>query len=253
MIKNALLVLPALALVAGAVAFDLPARAAEAALTDNQKTEVQQVIKQYLRDNPEVIIEAFQAYQEKQQREQMANAAGKITEFKDKLTAADLPEAGNPKGDITVVEFFDYNCGYCKKAIEDIKSVLETDKNVRFVFFDMPILGPTSMTAAKWAHAAHAQGKFFEFHKAVLEHNGGLNDDVLAEIAGKVGMDVEKAKKDANDPAVAEALEKSLQMGHDIGIQGTPGFIIGTDLFPGYLGQDGLKKAIDDARAGKKG
>jgi protein-disulfide isomerase len=183
----------------------------------------------------------------------MAAAATKISELKDQLTAQGLPEAGNPKGDVTVVEFFDYNCGYCKKAIEDIKKVVDTDKNVRFVFFDMPILGPTSMTAAKWAHAAHNQGKFFEFHKAVLEHNGGLSEDILAEIAGKVGMDVEKAKKDANDPTLNANLEKGIQMGHDIGIQGTPGFIIGTDLFPGYLGEDGLKKAIDDARAGKKG
>lgn len=246
--KKFLAVLPFLAL-SIAPGYSL---AADAGLSDIQKSEVRQVVKEYLRENPELVVEALQSFQQKQQEQSLNAAKEKITQYQAQLTAKDLPGAGNPQGDVTVIEFFDYNCGYCKKAIEDIKHVLENDKNVRFVFFDMPILGPSSTEAAKWAHAAHAQGKYFEFHTALMEHKGGLEEDVLADIAKKVGMDVEKAKKDAADPALEANLQKGIQMGHDIGVNGTPGFIIGDQLYPGYLGVDGLSTAIKDARAAAK-
>ena len=251
-IKKILTVFSILAIAGGLAAYNARAEEKAAGLTDIQKSEVQQVIKDYIRENPELIIEAFQSFQQKQQEQSLVAAQEKIGKYQAELIAKNLPGAGNPNGDVTVIEFFDYNCGYCKKAIEDIKNVLESDKNVRFVFFDMPILGPSSLTAAKWAHAAHVQGKYFEFHTALMEHQGGIDDAVLAEIAKKVGLDVGQAKKDAEDPALNAALDKGVQMGHDIGVQGTPGFIIGDKLFPGYLGEEGLKKAIDEARAGKK-
>ncbi len=247
-IKKHFAVLPFLALSALSVAPGY-SFAADAGLTDIQKSEVRQVIKEYLRENPELVVEALQSFQQKQQEESLNAAKAKINKYKSQLTAKDLPGAGNPAGDVTVIEFFDYNCGYCKKAIGDIQHALEKDKNVRFVFFDMPILGPSSIEAAKWAHAAHVQGKYFEFHTALMEHKGGLEEDVLADLAKKVGLDVEKAKKDAADPALEANLQKGIEMGHDIGVNGTPGFIIGDQLYPGYLGEEGLMKAITDARA----
>jgi protein-disulfide isomerase len=251
-IKTSLTIFSLVALAGGVAAYNARAAEKEAGLTDIQKSEVQQVIKEYIRANPELVIESLQAYQQKQQEQSLTAAKEKISKYQAELIAKNLPSGGNPNGDVTVIEFFDYNCGYCKKAFSDIQKVIESDKNVRFVFFDMPILGPSSLIAAKWSHAAHKQGKFFEFHTALMEHNGGIDDSVVADLAKKVGLDVDQAKKDAEDPALNADLERYVQMGHDIGIQGTPGFIVGDELYPGYLGEDGLAKAVEKARAGKK-
>jgi protein-disulfide isomerase len=253
-IKTLLCSLPALALITTALVTDFSsyARAADTALNETQKAEVRQIIKEYMRENPEIVIESFKAFQDKQQAESIANAQVKIKEYASYLTGSNMPSAGNPKGSITVIEFFDYNCGYCKKAIGDIKNIIDTDKDVRFVFVEMPILGPTSLTAAQWAHAAQRQGKYFEFHTALMEHNGAIEDSVLEETAKKIGLDLEKAKADAGSSEVAEEIQKGMQIGGEIGVQGTPGFIVDDQLFPGYLGEEGLKKAIEDKRAAKK-
>lgn len=237
---------------AAVMAAPLSAQAADAALSDAQKAEVKSLVEQYIKENPEVIIESFKAYQEKQQQDSLKAAQESISKNTNKLTAKGLPGTGNPDGDITVVEFFDYNCGYCKKVITDIQSILDSDKNVRFVFFDMPILGESSLTAAKWAQAAHKQGKYFEFHTALMEHRGSIDNSVLESAAKKSGLDVAKLKKDAESDEIAVALENALTLGRDVGVQGTPGFVIGGELFPGYLGEDGLKQAIKDAREKKK-
>ncbi len=252
--KTFLCALPAIALIMAALItnFTSFARAETASLNDAQKAEVRELIQSYIRENPEIVVESLKLYQEKQQKESMQAAEAKIVEYKDYLNGKTMPSAGNPDGDVTVVEFFDYNCGYCKKAIEDIKEIIETDKKVRFVFIEMPILGPTSLTAALWAHAAHKQGKYFEFHTILMEHNGAIEDSVLEAAAKKAGMDLEKAKKDIQSEEIGQEVDKGMLVGREIGIQGTPGFVINGQLFPGYLGKDGLKQAITDARAGKK-
>lgn len=245
---------PALALIAGAVIVDFSsyARAEDAGFSDTQKAEIQQVIKAYLRDNPEVVIESLKIYQEREQQNSQEAAQAKIAEYKTQLTKEGLPGAGNPKGDVTVIEFFDYNCGYCKKAMHDVQAVLDSDKNVRFVLFEFPILSESSHTAAKWAHAAHKQGKYFEFHTALMNHNGAIDESVLESTAKKLSLDVEKLKRDAASPELEKELKEHIDIAHAIGIQGTPGFIVGTELFPGYIGEDGLKEAIKTAREGKK-
>ncbi len=252
--KKFLCALPALALIMAALIthFTSFARAETAGLNDAQKAEVRQIIQDYISQNPDIVVESLKLYQEKQQRESLEAAQQKITEYKDYLNGKTMPSAGNPDGDVTVVEFFDYNCGYCKKAIGDIKEIIDTDKKVRFVFIEMPILGPTSLTAALWAHAAHKQGKYFEFHQILMEHNGAIEDSVLEAAAKKAGLDVEKMKKDIQSEEIGQEVDKGMLVGRDIGIQGTPGFVINGQLYPGYLGKDGLKQAITDARAGKK-
>ncbi len=218
-------------------------------LTNKEKTEVQSLIQDYIKDNPEKIFEALLTYQQKQREDAENLAKGKIPEHLPYLSGTDMPSAGNPQGDVTVIEFFDYNCGYCKHAISDIKQILDKDKNVRFVFHDMPILGETSGLVARWANAAGKQGKFFEFHQAAMEHSGGFDEAVLSNFAKDLKLDVERMKKDAADPAIDEAISKAMSAGREMGIQGTPAFIINGKLYPGYLGEDGLKKAIEEARA----
>lgn len=242
----------------GLALFTLPHKAeAEAknatALSDMQKAEIRQLFKEYLRESGGEIMESVTMYQEKQQREAQQMAQQKIPAMMDKLAGANAPSAGNPKGDVTIVEFFDYNCGYCKKAMPDLIELLKEDKNVRLVFKDMPILGPTSITAAQWALASHKQGKYFEFHQAVMEHQGPKTEEELTKIAEKLGLDVKKMKEDAASDEVSSTIAADMKASAEIGIRGTPAFIIGDQFFPGYIGKDGLLDAIKKHRADKKG
>ena len=230
-----------------------PLAHAEDAFTPAQKEELGQYISQYLLDNPEVVVNSLNRYREDQERIALEAATAKVQSNMDYLTGTDSPSIGNPKADVTVVEFFDYNCGYCKRALPDIQKAVADDPNVRFVFKEMPILSPASRSAAEWALAAHKQGKYFEYHTALMNDRGPKDEDNLARIAKELGLDVEQMKKDAASDAVSGAIDKVMTVTQEIGIQGTPAFIINGKLERGYLGPGGLERAIADARAEKKG
>ena len=261
--KKTLLALGAIALIGFGAAPLMNARAAGAdappdaksAFTDAQKAELKNIIAQYVRDNPDAIIQSLQAGQRKEQEEARKATQQKISSMDPELLKGkDLPSAGNPNGDVTVTEFFDYNCGYCKKAMDDVQHVLQSDKNVRFVFRELPILGPTSGTAAQWSLAAAKQGKYYEFHTKLMHNNEPRSPEVLEKVAKDAGMDVEKAKADADSQEIKDQVDKSRDLAMSLGISGTPGFVINGKLYPGYLGPDGLEKAVAEARdAGKKG
>jgi protein-disulfide isomerase len=221
-------------------------------ITPAQKEEIQSIIRQYLNENPEIIIESVELYRQKQEEQMNQQAAAKIGDHDAFLTGADAPFAGNAKGDVTVVEFFDYNCGYCKKALDDIQSILKEDTNVRFVFREMPILGPSSAVAARWAIAAHKQGKYFEYHTALMNHNGNKDEREMEKLAKDVGLDVDQMKKDAESEETKATIEKSLAVSRDIGIQGTPAFLVNGQMIRGYVGEAGMKEAINVARSGEK-
>lgn len=221
-------------------------------LTDVQKQEIRDLIKSYLQENPDIIIDAAQNYQRKKEEDMRAAVEGKVGDYKDELTGKDQPSAGNPGGDVTVTEFFDYNCGYCKHAVADIKKILENDKNVFFVFKELPILGPTSETAAQWSMAAHKQGKYFDYHAALMGNNEPRTEENLIKVAKEAGLDADKLKQDAQSEETRKAVAKSRDVAMDLEIHGTPAFIINGKLFPGYLGEEGLKKAIEEIRKNPK-
>lgn len=223
-------------------------QAEEFTYTDAQKEALGPVIKDYLMDNPNVIFEAIEAFREQQAMESQKQAEEKIVEHIAFLTRKDAPSAGNPDGDVTVIEFFDYNCGYCKRAIPDIQNVLKDDKNVRFVFKELPILGPTSRTAALWALAAHKQGKYFDYHVALMEHRGPKDEAQLQKVAEKTGLDAEQMKKDIAGGDIEKDLDKVMDISSQIGVSGTPAFIVGKTFIPGYVGEEGLKAAIQTER-----
>lgn len=225
------------------------AHAETKAFSDTQKAEIETIMKDYLMENPEIITEAMMALRVKQETEAQEQAKAKIVEYQNDFKSDTFPFAGNKDGDVVVVEFFDYNCGYCKKALPDVQALIAEDKNVKVVFMDMPILGPTSLTASKWALAAQEQGKYFEYHAALMEHLGGKEESDLAEIAKVVGLDVEKMKQDANSDKVQNKINKSMKIAQDIGIQGTPAFIVGDKLYRGYIGEDALLKSVKDSRS----
>ncbi len=228
--------------------FSAPQNAAAENFSVAQKEEMGAIIKDYLMNNPEVIIEAVNEYRENEEKRADSKAKDIIKSKMDMMTAEGMPSVGNKDADITVIEFFDYNCGYCKRAIGDIQSIVNADKNVRFVFMEMPILGPASFTASQWAMAAHQQGKYFEYHAALMNHPGGKDEKTLEKLAKNVGLDIDKMKEDANSEEVASAIKKSSLLAQEIGIRGTPAFIVGQELFRGYIGREGLKQAIQDQR-----
>lgn len=242
--------LPVLAFAFGAILLAGPARAADSKPLTEQ--DVQKIVETYLREHPETILESVESFQKKKYEEQLAQQKESLKTHRESLHDADAPSAGNPKGDVTVVEFFDYNCGYCKRALPDVLHLIESDKNVRVVLRDLPILGETSLLAAKWALAAHLQGKYFDFHKALMSHNGPIDTGALERIGKTVGLDVEKLRKDAEGEDVKKRLDKDGEIARSIGITGTPAFIVNDDIARGAVGYDGLKQAVEDARKAVK-
>ncbi len=219
------------------------------AFTDEQKAEINKMFEEYLNNNGQVVIDSVAKYQKEQEeiayKEQDEKAQSFLKNLKGKK---DLPMAGNPKGDITIVEFFDYNCGYCRKALNEVTKVIEADDKVKVVFIDMPILGPSSVEISKWSLAANMQGKYFEFHQEVMNKNGQKDDTVLAAIAKEVGLDVEKMKVDKESEAVNLILQDNLQKAQELGIRGTPGFIVADQVIRGYVPSEQLEKIVAEAR-----
>lgn len=236
------------ALITGVAGLSAVQAHAQDAFNETQKEAIGEIIQEYLKENPSAVIDAIDAYRAQEAESQKKQAAEKIVDNKEYLTRADAPSIGNPDADVTVVEFFDYNCGYCKRALPDIQKIAADDPNVRFVFMEMPILGPTSKTAALWALAAHKQDKYFEFHTAVMEHRGAKDEKNLEKIAEDVGLDVEKAKADIASGEIEKELDRVSEVGREIGVSGTPAFIVGDTFVPGYVGEDGLRNAIAEER-----
>ena len=228
----------------GAAAF---AADKEAAMS---KADVEKIVEEYLMNNGKVIMDAVDTYQRKAVTERSAEG---IKNNRDALFNDDkAPFLGNEKGDVTVVEFFDYNCGYCKRVLPDVQKLVERDDNVKVVFIDLPILGPTSETGARWALAAHKQGKYFEFHRRLMEHQGQLDDTVLRETAKEAGLDVDQAAKDIDSTEITLQIEKNRKLSQDVGVNGTPAFIVNDQLFPGAVPVDQLIAAVEAQRAKTK-
>lgn len=227
----------------------MPISAKAEEFTPAQKEALEQMMEKYLLENGENILKAVNQYQaevaEQDRREASKKAEGFLKEMKNK---DNLPMTGSAKGDITIVEFFDYNCGYCGQALKEIQKVLKKDDNIKVVFMDMPILGPSSRNIAEWSLAAHEQGKYFEFHRAVFDHDGQKDDKALEKIAKSVGLDVKKLKKDAGSDKIASVLDENIAQAGNMGIRGTPGFIIGDQVYPGFMEADQIHEIIAEAR-----
>ena len=225
-----------------------PVSAQDAGFNESQKDEIKAVIQSYLMENPEVIADAMNELRAKQEREMQEQAQAKLDEYKDFFQSAEVPVIGNPEGDVTVVEFFDYNCGYCKKALPDVQALLAEDDNVRIVLMDMPILGPSSLTASKFALAAKKQDKYFEYHTALMEFQGSKDEASLKKIATDIGLDAEKLAEDAQSPEIQDMINENVSIAQDIGIRGTPGFIVGDELYRGYIGEEALIQSVKGQR-----
>ncbi len=213
------------------------------------KSEVEKIVHDYIKNNPQLILDSVNDYQIKMAETKKAEALANNHEqlYKDHGS----PFIGNENGDVTIVEFFDYNCGYCKKGFPELQKAADQDKNIKVIFKDFPILGPSSETASKWALAAEKQNKYFEFHTALMNHKGRLDDAALEEIAKGLGLDVAKLKADTQDTAVLMQIEKNRALARELGISGTPAFIVGDELMPGMVNAESLLDAVASQRKKK--
>jgi len=217
--------------------------------SDAQRVEIKKMFDEYLATSGEAVLQSVNKYQADLESKDRAEAEVKAKTFIESLgDTKDMPMAGNPDGDITIVEFFDYNCGYCHKALTEIQSLLKDDKNVKVIFMEMPILGPSSLVAAQWSLAAQKQDKYFDYHQAIMGFDGPKDDASMEKLAGEVGLDVEKLKKDKDSAEIKKSIETKIQQAQDLGIRGTPGFIVAGQLFPGYIPAAQMKEIIAEAR-----
>jgi protein-disulfide isomerase len=211
-----------------------PVAADTSMFTDPQKRGIEQIVKEYLLQNPQVLIEVQGALEQKMAKEEAERTKALVAEnAKEIYRHPDAPVAGNPKGDITVVEFFDYNCGYCKRGFHNIRELIEKDSNVRVVFKELPILSKDSEEAAKIALAARAQGKYWEVHQALIESKGRVTEAFALETAGKLGLDVAKLKADKDSDVVKNELARVEALARKMNITGTPHFLVGNEAIGG--------------------
>lgn len=223
--------------------------AAAQALAPAEQEHIERVIHDYLLKHPEVVIEALQAAEAKERQKQAeasrAAIAAKRDELLDDPTA---PTGGNPKGNVTIVEFFDYRCPYCKQVQPLIERLLKEDTKLRIIYKEFPILGPPSLFASHVAFVALRQGKYEQFHNAMMAAKGEITEDVILKIAAGVDLDIARLKVDMEAPEIDQAIKRNYDLADALGIHGTPAFVIGDTLIPGAVDLEALKDKIAAVR-----
>jgi protein-disulfide isomerase len=234
--------------VAVAACLAAPAAAQSPAATLSRE-QIEQIVREYLLSNPEIIVEAIEGLEEKRRRATQDSQREALAAKRDQIfNDPGAPVAGNPGGDVTVVEFFDYRCPYCKQVAQPLAQLIKEDGKVRFVFKELPVLGPDSVLAARAALAARLQGKYVEMHEALLRHRGAYDDQAIARIAAEVKLDANRLKVDMAKPEITAMLDKNRQLARDLAVTGTPAFVIGNVVVPGAIDLETLKKLVAEAR-----
>lgn len=216
---------------------------------DLSEDRVRELVLETIRENPEIVMDAVAIWQSRDAEAQVASQADVLARERDVLERdPNAPVLGNPDGDVTVVEFFDYNCPYCRRVKPEIEALLAADPNVRLVYREWPILGEGSVFAARAALAARKQGMYEKFHWAMMGMNGRANEASVMKIAEEVGLDTAQLRSDMKAPEVAEHIQTSMRLTQALGFNGTPSFVIGNALVPGMVKLDRLRALVEDAR-----
>lgn len=241
------------ALLAAAVA-TLPAAAAS--FTDGQRGEIEGIVKDYLLSHPEILEEVSAELSKRQAAAEAEKHKAAVAKNAD--TLFNSPRGvllGNPKGDVNFVEFFDYNCGYCKRAMSDMLDLLKSDPKLRVTLKEFPVLGPGSVDAARVAVAVRMQDpggkKYLDFHQKLLGIRGQADKAKALAAAKDAGLDMAKLEKDLASPEIDATLTENFKMAEDMGLNGTPSYVIGKEVVVGAVGLEGLSKKISEARCGK--
>jgi protein-disulfide isomerase len=227
-----------------------------AQISASQRGDIERIIREYLISHPEVLQEAMMELEKKAAAAETAKHQAAVKEHaKEIFNSTRQVVLGNPKGDVTMVEFFDYNCGYCKHAMNDMLSLLKTDSNLRVVLKEFPVLGPASVDAAKVAAAVRMQDKsgkkYLEFHQKLLGGRGQADKAHALAAAKDVGLDVSRIEKDMESAEVKETLTERFKLAEALGLNGTPSYVVGKDVVVGAVGLEALKEKINTNRCGK--
>jgi protein-disulfide isomerase len=218
------------------------------AFSPEQRENIEKIIHEYLVKNPAVLREVIEALQAQEAQEKQG-AVKNINALRSQIFSDPMsPVSGNPKGDVTVVVFFDYACGYCKKSVPELDALAAKDPNLRIVYKEFPILGPRSQVAATAALAANRQGKYAAFHNALFR-SGSLSDTAIKGVADQSGVNYDQLQKDMADPKFKMIIDQTYALATALHIDGTPAYIVGNQLIPGAVELDTIKNLIDAERA----
>ncbi len=232
--------------VLGFAAYALPARAE---FNTAQKTEIETIVHSYLLAHPEVLREVSVELEKKQQAEEADLRGRAIGDNKQELFNSPFQAViGNPKGKVTLVEFFDYNCGYCKRALADLVNLVKEEPDLRVVLKDFPVLGPNSVEAAQVASAARKQisgEKFFEFHQKLLSTHGPVGREQALAVAKELGLDMDRLQKDMKNPDIHSGIENVMKMADQLNLTGTPSYVVGDEAVVGAVGLAQLKSKVN--------
>jgi protein-disulfide isomerase len=221
--------------------------------TPAQRAEIVQIMRDALKHDPSILRDAVNAMQADDGDRQQAAARAAIAAARGKLVDPADPIAGDPGGDVTIVEFFDTRCPYCRKLEPTMSDLLARDHRVRLVYKDLPILGPDSVLGSKALLAAQKQGRYEKLREAIMSAPPDTDKRGIQAIAQNLGLDWERMKHDMDDPAVAARLQANLTLAHELGIEGTPALVIGGNLIPGAIDLADLQSAVAAARDVKQG
>ena len=220
--------------------------------TTQQRQEIIALIRDALRTDPSLLRDAITALQMEEERQKSSAARGAISELNQALTRnPGDPVAGNPNGDVTVVEFYDVRCPYCRRMLPVLAELIRRDPNVRVVYKDFPILGPASTLNARALLAAHKQGGYFKLHTVLMTGAPVGDQDGLRAATGRAGLDWERLQRDMADPEIQGRIAANLTLGKRLDIQGTPAYIIGEQVLPGAVQVGDLLAAVAEARRGR--
>jgi protein-disulfide isomerase len=226
-----------------------PAHAQASAFSAAQRAEIVQILRQALRQDPTILRDAITALQDDEAHRKDSAVQGAITALRPALigNAAD-PQVGNPKGDVTIVEFYDVRCPYCRSMLPVMAELLKRDRNVRLVYKDIPILGPASVLGARAMLASQKQGGYARLYEVLMTGNPSIDMDVLQQAAQRAGLDWDRLRHDMDSPEVDARIKANLALAHQLAIDGTPAYVIGSRMLPGALELADLQAAVAAAR-----
>lgn len=223
-------------------------------ISETQKEAIENIVRDYLLKNPVIIREAMKALQLQEEKEKQELTANNLKSLsKEIFSDPTSPTTGNPNADISIVAFFDYNCGHCKNSLPGLNEVLKKDPSLRIIYKEFPILGSQSQLGAQAALAAHQQGKYVEFHNALIVAEE-INEEVIKDISEKLGLNYEALKKDMSDEKINNSLTNNYNLATALGINGTPAYIVGEQIVPGAIDAESLTRivAIERTKPGVK-
>ena len=211
-----------------------------------EKQEIENLIKEYILNNPEIIIESLEKFTVSQKEKEKDSFTNILNDFYDSKFYKSLPKIGDTKGKLKIVEFIDYNCGYCKKTLPTISKLMKNFQNIQIVFIDYPILSETSEIAARASLAANEQNVYFAYHSILLNNTKSIDENFLYKIAKDLKLNIVKFKEDMASEKIKNKIIENIKFANSLKIRGTPTFIVENQILPGAYDYDKLKKIILD-------